>query len=116
MALYDSPEHRVTTYSLASGRDAGGGNTAAYTAVDSAVPCTINTASASTVEKYAQDQIQVSHTVSFLLAALATPLTRGMKLVAADSSASFHVEGIRTGRAQGSIPALLYADCREILG
>lgn len=115
MALYDDPEHAVNTYSLASGQDAGGGNTANFTLVDAAVGCTINTASASTVEMYAQENIKVSHTVSFLLETLGTPLSRGMKLVATDTGGSLHVEGIRKGRAQGGIPAFLYADCSELL-
>jgi hypothetical protein len=115
MALYDSPPHAVATHSVASSRDAGGGETLTYTLVQSAVPCSINTASASTVEMYAQNQILVSHTVAFLASVLTTALSRGMKLVAADTSAAFKIEGLRAGRAYSRIPAFVYADCSEIL-
>lgn len=115
MALYDSPPHRVATYSVTAARDAGGGETLTYTLVQSGVPASISTASAATQELFAQQGIRVSLTAAFLASVLTTALTRGMKLVAADSGASFHVEGIRTGRAYGPIPAFVYADCSELL-
>lgn len=115
MALFDAPPHAVATYSVDTSRDAGGGETLAYTLVQSAVPCSINTASAATQELFAQQGIRVSHTVAFLSSALTTAVTRGFKLVAADTGASFKVEGIRAGRAYGRVPALLYCDCSELL-
>lgn len=115
MALYDSAPHACATYSVNATRDAGGGETLAYTLVQSAVPCSINTASSSTQELFSQQGIQVSHTVAFLASVLTTAITRGFKLVAADTGASFKVEGIRAGRAYGRIPAFVYCDCSELL-
>lgn len=113
--LYDSPTHSVTSYSLSTARESGGAGTAyTYTSAQSAVPCIVNTASASTQELFAQQGIRVTHTVSFLASALTTTLTRGMKLVADDTGVSLHVEGIRQGRAYGNIPALVYADCSQL--
>jgi hypothetical protein len=115
VALWSNPPHRVSTYRPTVSDDGGGGDAVAFALVQAAVKCLINTASASTVEMYAADQIRVSHTVAFKASALTTALARGMKLVADDTSESLHVEGIRTGRAMGSIPALIYADCSSIL-
>lgn len=117
MPLYDAPRHRVSSYSVATTQDTSAGTALTYTVVQSAIPCSINTSSASTVERYAQQQISVSHTVGFLAANLTTTLTRGMKLVADDTGTSFHIEGIRNGRAapNGTIPALVYADCSELI-
>ena len=50
MALYDSPPHSVTSYTLTTSRDAGGGASYTYTSAQSAIPCSINTSSASTTE------------------------------------------------------------------
>jgi hypothetical protein len=111
--LYNNPHHTCTTYSVATTRDGGGGVTPTFTAVQSSVPCEINDASASTVELYSQQQIRVTHTVGILSSKLTTAITRGMKL--ADSGGrSFHIEGIRTGRAAGSVPAFTYCDCSEL--
>lgn len=115
MALWSNPPHRASTYTVASSRDDGGGVALTYTLAQSAVPCSINTASASTVERFAQEGITVTHTVAFLSSALTTALTRGMKLVADDTSKSYHVRGIRQGRAYGSVPAFVYADVEEQL-
>jgi hypothetical protein len=115
MALFDAPPHACATYSVDTARDAGGGETLTYTLVQSGVPCSINTASANTQDLYAQSQIRVTHTVGFLSSALTTAITRGFKLVAADTGASFKVEGIRAGRAYGRAPAFTYCDCSELL-
>ena len=116
MPLYDAArlEHTCTTYTVVSGTDSGGGTSLTYTAAQSGAKCLINTASASTVERYSQDNISVSHTVAFLSSELTTPLTRGMKIIDS-TNRSFHIEGIRTGRAMGSVPAFTYADCSELL-
>jgi hypothetical protein len=115
MALYDDPPHSVSTYTPTVAADAGGGDPLSYAVAQTGVPCSIDTASASTVQMYAQDQIQVTHTVAFLSSVLTTPITRGMKLVAGDSGGSFHVEGIRAGRQYSGVPAFTYCDCRELL-
>jgi hypothetical protein len=114
MPLFSNPHHTCTTYGLASGTDSGGGTSHSYTAAQSSVPCEISTASASTVELYAQQNIRVSHTVAFLSSKLTTAIVRGMK-IADTSGRNFHIEGIRTGRAAGNVPAFTYADCTEIL-
>jgi hypothetical protein len=115
MALFDSPPHAISLFTATSSRDAGGGTTTTYTLAQSAVPCSVNTASASTQELFAQQNIRVDVTVAFLASALTTALTRGMKLIASDTSQSLHVEGISTGRSYGSIPSLVYAHCSIIL-
>lgn len=115
MALFDNPPHAVSTYTGAPTRDGGGGTTLTYTLAQAAVPCSINTASASERELFLQDGIVVTHTVAFLAAALTTPLARGMKLVAGDTSATFHVKGISAGRAYGGVPAFTYAYCEQQL-
>lgn len=114
MALFDNPPHSCSTYTVVSSTDTGGGAALTYTLAQSAVPCSVNTASANTVALYDQQQIRVSHTVGFLSSVLTTALTRGMKLVASEGG-TFRVEGIRTGRAYGGIPAFTYADVSELL-
>ncbi len=115
MALHSNPPHRSSTYSQATSRDAGGGVASAYTLVQAAIPTSINSASSSTQEMYGQQGIRCTHTCAYLASKLTTPLTRGMKIVADDTSESYHVVGIRLGRSYGSIPAFLYADCEQIL-
>ena len=115
MPLYDNPPHRVTIYSVVSGVDAGGGTTLTYSSLQAAVPCQINTASSSERELFAQQGIVVTHTVSFLKDTVTTTFARGMKLVADDTGASYHVRGIRNGRTMGNVPAFLYLDVEEQL-
>lgn len=115
MPLYDNPPHAVNTYTVASTQDTGGGTGLTYTLAQSSVPCSINTSSSSERELFAQQGIVVTHRVAFLSSVLTTPLTRGMKLVATDNSASYHVRGISTGRAYGNVKAFTYADCEEQL-
>lgn len=115
--LYTNPRHRVSSYTVSSSRDAGGGTELTYTLAQAAIPCSINTASASTVQLYMQSNIRVSVTVGFLASTLTTTLTPGMKLVSDDTSETLRIEGIRQGRAapNNSIPALVYADCSVII-
>ena len=115
MALWENPPHAVSSYTSDVSRDGGGGTQLVFTLAQSAIPCSINTASASTISLYAQSAIRVTHTVAFLASAVTTALTPGMKLVADDTSDSYHIGGIRKGRAYGSIPAFVYADCDQIL-
>ena len=136
MALYDNPTHLVSIYSVASTRDLGGGTQLTYTLRSDALPCIINTLSSSEREMYAQQGIEVTHTIAFLarklpqesflasagqlmgILGLTYPeptLSRGSMIVTNDRSESYHVRGIRSGRAYGSIPAFVYADCEQIL-
>jgi hypothetical protein len=62
---------------------------------------------------YAQQQIQVSRTISIKSSLLTATVTRGMKVVV--GSSSYHVEGIRSGEALALIPAFHYLDCSELL-
>ncbi len=116
MALYDDPPMSVSTYTVTTARDSGGGQAFTYTLAQSGVACSINMASASTQREYAQDQIVVTNTISALLGSWSPVVTRGMKVVADDTQAVYIVEGIRNGRAYGNIPALTYLDVRELLG
>lgn len=113
--LWDNPPHRITLLSVASGVDAGGGTSLVYTSVQSAVPASINTASASEVEMFSQQGMQVSHTIAVLASALTTVPLRGWKATSDDRSESFHIEGIRHGRSYGGIPAFVYLQVRQIL-
>jgi hypothetical protein len=115
MPAYDNPPHSVNTYTSSVSRDLGGGTTVSYAVADSSVPCSINTASASEVEFYRRKDIVVTHTVAFLASALTTTLVKGMRIVTADRSESYHIRGIRRGRAYGSVPAFVYADCEQAL-
>jgi hypothetical protein len=113
MALYDTPPHACDVYAVASGPDAGGGVQLAYTLLQAACPCSIDTASASEQLRFAQQAVVVTHRVAFLSSALTTPLGRGMKLVASDTGASYNVRGISAGRQYGGVPPFTYAFCEE---
>lgn len=114
MALYDAPPHLTSVASSVPSTDAGGGVTLTYTTVMSDVPCSINTVSGTEAERFAQMGLEVSHVVAYLTSALSTSLVRGMKITDSDGN-SYHVEGIRKGRAYGSIPAFTYANVRQLL-
>lgn len=114
MALYDSPPHVANILSSATSVDAGGGTTITYTAVQSGLACSISTASASTVLMYAQNQVQVTHTLAVESRRLSQAVAPGMKVTDGDGL-SYHVEGIRSGRAYGTIPAFTYLDLRQLL-
>jgi hypothetical protein len=116
MALFDNPTHTVTLSSLTTGTDTGGGVSNTYATAQSSVPCVINTASSSTRELFAQQEILVTHTVAFLASALTTVPTPGWKLTTDDRSESFRVHGIRYGRAYGTIPAFVYLECESYAG
>lgn len=115
--LHDSPPHSVTLYTTTNTKDAGGGRSSAFTSAQAGVPCLINTASAGTQLRYAQQQIVVSHTIGILSSVLTTTPGPGWKVVADDTSGVFMVRGIRSGRvsALGGIPALTYLDCEQVL-
>lgn len=112
--IWNKAPHRCSTYSLTTSVDAGGGNSNSYTLAQASIPCLISTSSSSTSELYAQDNITVSHTVGIKSSLLTTAVTRGMK-VTDEAGLSYHVEGIRSGRAFMGIPAFTYLDCRQIL-
>lgn len=113
MPLYAAPPHRVSVYTAASGTDAGGGVELTYTLSQSAVPCSVNTASASEVERFAQQGQVVTHTVAFLSSVLTAGVARGAKLVTDDRSESYHVKGVSAGRAYGNVPAFTYCFCEQ---
>lgn len=116
MPLYDRPPpHRITLKSVTSGTDEGGGVTLTYTTAQSAVPCSINTASSSERALFAQMGIVVTHTIAMLASVLTTVPQRGWKATTDDRAESFHVRGIRHGRAYGSIPSFVMLDCEQIL-
>jgi len=115
MPLYDTPPHRVTVLRPTTGRDAGGGTTTVYAPVVSAVPCSIHTASASEVARFAAAQIRVTHTVAFLADTLSVGLLPGDVLQADDTAHRYRVQGIRAGRPYGHVPAFVYCDCEHLL-
>lgn len=112
MPLWSNPPHRADVYTAASGVDAGGGSTQVYTLSQSSVPCSVNTASSSEVERFSQPNQTVSHTVALLSSALTTPLVRGVKLVC--DGVSYHVHGISAGKQYGGVPAFTTAYCESL--
>lgn len=115
MALHDDPPHRSSISTLTTGTDLGGGVTHTFTTAQSDIPCSINAASSSEVERFARMQITVSHTVAYLASAMSVALAPGMKITNDRTSAAYHVHGIRSGEAYGSIPRFVYADVQELL-
>lgn len=117
MSLLDSLTHTVTIKGPPTAtRDSSGGTNNTWPVTKLAnVPCIINTASSSEVERFAQMGMQVSHTVSFRTSALTTAMARGDKIIADDTSENYHVEGISAGRAMGGIEAFVYAHCSQLL-
>lgn len=112
MALHDNPPHRITLQSSASGTDSGGGVQLTYTTVQSSVPASISTASASERDIFAQQGIVVSHTIGLLTSALTTAPARGWKVLD-ESGNSYHVRGISAGRSYGSVPPFHYLFCEQ---
>jgi hypothetical protein len=110
--LYDNPPHRISLSSSVNANQ-GAGVVTTYTVVQSAVPCLINTASASTRNVFAQMNIVVTNTVGILSSDLTTTPKPGWKVVVDDTGQTFLIQGIRSGResALGTIPALTYLDC-----
>ncbi len=115
MALHDNPPHSVTTYTVVSSTDAGGGVALTYTAAQTGLKCSINTASASEQERFAQMGQVVTHTIGILTSAITTAIVRGMKVVTTDRSESYHVKGIAAGRSYGNVPAFTYLFCEQVL-
>lgn len=114
MALYDNPPHTVSLLRPTTSRDAGGGTAVTYTTLQSSVPCSINTASASEQEVFSQMEMTVTHTVAILTSKLTSAPQRGDKATDSDGN-SYHVHGISKGRSYGSIPAFHYLHCEEQL-
>lgn len=115
MALHDDPPHRVDTYTLTTSTDAGGGVVQNFALAQSALPCSIDTATADEQERFARMQQVVTHKVGILTSKLTTALTPGMKLVTTDRAETYHVKGLAGGRAYGTIPAFTYAFCEQLL-
>ncbi len=113
--LYDYPTHRVSLYDSAPANTASGTTAMNYTLAQAACPCQINTASANTQLVFAQSQISVTMTVSFLSSDLTATPQNGWKVVADDTGLTLFVKGIRSGRQMGTIPPLTYLDCSEFL-
>ncbi len=118
MALYDPSEcnHQATIYGPPTATpDGSGGTIIAWPTVRQAdIPCSINTASASEVLRFAQMDIVVSHTVAILAELLTDGKGhRGDKIVA--DGDVYHVKGIQNGRAMDDIPAFVYFPCEQLL-
>lgn len=117
MALHDNPPHRITIYGPpTAARDAGGGETITWgTTRQAAAPASINTASASTRELFAQQGIVVSHTIGLLTATLTSDVARGDKVTADDTGDTYIIRGISKGRAYGGIPPFTYLQVEQQL-
>ena len=114
MALHDNPPHACTLSRPTASRDGGGGTALTYATLQASVPCSIDTASASERELFAQQGMVVTHTVGILTSKLTTAPARGDKAADPDGN-SYHVHGISRGRAYGGIPAFTYLHCEEQL-
>jgi hypothetical protein len=115
MALFDNPPHTINLLSASSSRDSGGGTSVSYTSAQTSVPCSINTASASEKQLFAQTGQEVSHTIAILASALTTVPERDWKAVSDDRSENFHVVGVRYGRSYGGVPAFVYLTVNQQL-
>lgn len=115
MALYDDPPHRITLSRAPTSKDSAGGVNIAYVVAQADVPCIINTASANTVEMYAQQAIPVALTIGILSEVLTATPQPGWKAVTDWNGKSAKIQGIRSGLAMGSIPELTYLDCSQFL-
>lgn len=113
MPLYDNPPHRASHYTSASTTDTGGGVGTTYTLAQFAVPCSINTASSSERELFAQMGMVVTHTIAILASAITTIPKRGDKFVTEDRSESYLIQGIRYGRAYGRVPEFVMLNCQQ---
>ena len=115
--LYDDPPHRVSLARAPTSRDSAGGTNIGYSVVQSDIPCLINTASASTVRMYEQQNIAVSITVGILSSELTTTPEPGWRAITDDTGKTAKILGIRSGRvsALGTIPPLTYLDCSQFL-
>ena len=104
MALFDTPPDSAHLDTLASTTDSGCGVTLTYTSAQASIPCIAAELSGSEQARFAQAQIVATHKFSFLNSVFTTTPARGMKLVS--GSESYHITGILTHLAIGSLPAL----------
>lgn len=115
MPLYSNPPHQITLLSVTSGSDAGAGVSLSYSTAQAAIPASVNTASASEVERFAAMQIEVTHVIAVLSSALSVTPARGWKATDDNTGATYHVEGIRAGQAYGRVPAFHHFSVRQLL-
>lgn len=115
MALFDpsSCPHACDTYSAAYTTDAGGGSQAAYTLVESGVPCWAPSVSGGEQERFSQSQLAVEHTIYARADSFATTPQRGWKLVV--NGASLHITGINVNQAAGTLPSLIEIKAQQLL-
>ncbi len=113
--MFDRLPMRATIQSLSTATDAGGGVQLAYSTAQVGVKCSINTASASTRELFAQMGMVVTHRVAFLASDLTVTVQRGWQIITDDRSETYTVRGISRGRAYGPIPEFVYLDCESQL-
>lgn len=113
--LWQHPPHRVSVQRPTAGRDSGGGTTVTYTTVQAGVPCSIATLASAEVARFGALPVRVTHTVAFAAAALSVTLLPGDVLVTDDTGDRYRIQGLRSGRAYGTIPAIVYAECEQLL-
>lgn len=110
MSLWDDgAEHTATFYGPpVATTDSAGGEVLTWPTVRTAdVPCIVNPTGSRTEERFGQQGILRTYTISFL-SDYATP-ARGDK--ALDSLGNYHhVLGIKPGQAMGDVPSLSYVD------
>jgi hypothetical protein len=96
-------------------RDAGGGVSTTYAPILSSVPCSIATASATEIQRFATRQIRVTHTIAFRQDVLTVGVLPGYVLEADDTGHRYRIQGIRAGRPYNAVPAFTYCDCEHII-
>lgn len=111
MPLWDPATcpHTVTILAPSSGQDAGGGNTTTYATRTAGVKGIMSSASASEVEMFAQQNIQVSAALS------CTDVTAQRGDVLLYNGKYLRVVGVNVNDAIGNIPQLCRLTLSELL-
>jgi hypothetical protein len=112
MAFANMLQHTVTIYGPPTqSTDSGGGVLITYPTIrQTSVPCLINSVSASEQERFAQQNIVVTHTIAMSYQGV----QRGDKAVDAGDQA-YHIQGINTQQGVGSIATFTYLYAQQIL-
>lgn len=110
MSLQDDPPHLCDVYTRSESTDAAGGQVVIYTLRTSGIGCLIKGASSNTKMQFAQQNINVTHT----LVSTTDDFQEGDKLVS--NAETFRVVGISPNQAIGGIDAWRTIQCEQLRG
>lgn len=113
--LFHYPPHQARVLRPTVSRDSGGGILTSYAVLATGLYVSINTLSSGPEERLGTEVTRVTHVVAFLSASLTVPIQPGDIFETEDTGHRFRIIGMRRGRAYGSIPALTYCDCEQML-